>query len=306
MENFNLKKSKFNTIFFIHILKVELVKNLQFLPQYIKQLLKVYRVSFLYLIKKTILNFNFQLTKMEVLIRNMNSVLEENQSYMTYFVAAYTLDGHPERVKIFKNSKHIALPHGYKHFNLRELSESQAIQEIKKSKQTFQKYNLESWCFRAPYAVNSISNLGKDKFYQILSEMNFRCSSSEFQEDPPWRPQEYKIPEFVMARPSDDMLIDKLGIWDPKTIAKCCIKSILKTKGSLIIFDMHPIRMGQKRFLTALNAICKFANKDSNSVLLGFKTAINSYQKGQKENFICITGDIDTWTYFDYLRRLKK
>jgi hypothetical protein len=279
---------------------------LNILPQYIKQLLNVYRANFLYLIKKTILNFYFQLTKMDQLIKNMNSILEENNSFMTYFIAAYTLDGHPERVEVFKNSKHIALPHGYKHFNLRELSESQAIQEIRKSKHTFEKYHLESWCFRAPYAVNSIGNHGKETFYQILYEMNFRCSSSEFQEDPPWRPQEYKIPEFVMARPSDDMLIDRLGIWDPKIIAKRCIKSILNTKGSIIIFDMHPIRMGQKKFLSALNAICKFVNKDANSVLLDFKTAISSYREGQKENFVCITGDIDTWTYFDYLRRLKK
>ncbi len=243
---------------------------------------------------------------MEDLISNINSVLEKYNSYMTYFVAAYTLEWHPERVDIFKSSKHIALPHGYKHLNLSELSASQAIQEIVKSKQIFEKNDLDSWCFRAPYAINSINNLGKDKFYQTLNEMNFRCSSSEFQEDSPWKPIQRKVPEFVIARPSDDLLIDKLGIWDAKIIAKHCIRSILKTKGSLIIFDMHPIRMGQKRFIPALDAICKFVKNDSESILIDFKKAINSYREEQKENFVCITGDIDTWTYFDYLRRLKK
>ena len=241
---------------------------------------------------------------MEELISNMNNVLEKYHSYMTYFVAAYILEGYFERVALFKNSKHIALPHGYKHLILRVLSTSQAIREIARSKQIFEKNNLESWCFRAPYATNSISNLGKDKFYHALKKMNFQCSSSEFQDNPPWKPIQREIPEFVIGRPSDDLLIDKLGIWDAKIIAKLCIKSILKTKGSLIIFDMHPIRMGQKKFITALDAICKFVSNDSNSILIDFKKAINTYREDQKENFVCITGDIDTWTYFDYLRRL--
>jgi len=278
---------------------------LNILPQYIKQLLKVYRRSFFYLIKKTILNFYFQLTRMEELISNLNSILEKHNTCMTYFVAAYTLEFHPERVNLFRNSKHIALPHGYKHLNLGKLSISQAKHEIIKSKNIFEKNYLESWCFRAPYAENSINNLGKEKFYQILNEMNFECSSSEFQDYPPWKPIQREVTEFVMARPSDDQLIDKLGIWDPKTIAKQCIKSILNTKGSIIIFDMHPIRMGQKRFINALDAICKFVNKDSNSVLIDFKSAIHSYNKDQKKNFVCFTGDIDTWTYFDYIKRLK-
>ena len=281
------------------------MKELNFIPQYIKQLLKIYKKNFRYLIKKSFLNFYFQTTRMEELINNSNTVLEQNNSYMTYFVAAYLFEGYPERVKIFKDSKHIALPHGYKHFNLREVSLSQAIREISKSKQIFERNNLESWCFRAPYATNSISNLGKDMFYQILNEMNFQYSSSEFQENPPWKPIQRRIPEFVIARPSDDLLIDKMGIWDVKLIAKLCIKSILNTKGSLIIFDMHPIRMGQKKFIPALNAICKFVNNDSNSILIDFKKAIRSYEEDQKENFVCITGDIDTWIFFDYFRRLK-
>lgn len=224
---------------------------------------------------------------------------------MTYFVAGYLLEGHPERVNLFKDSVHIALPHGYKHFNLQELKISQAMNEIKKSKQIFDKNNLESWCFRAPYAVNSINHLGKSKFYEILKEIGFSCSSSEFQEKPPWKPIKYAVPEFVMARPSDDLLIDKLGIWDTKLIAKYFIKSIRDTKGSIIVFDMHPIRMGQKKFINALDTICKFVNKDSNSILIGFKEAVESYEKDQTKNFVCITGDIDTWSYIDYIRRLK-
>jgi len=255
--------------------------------------------------KKTVLNFYFQLTTMEDLIKNMNSVLEQNNSYMTYFIASYLLEDHPERVAIFKNSKHLALPHGYKHFNLRECSENLALREIVKAKEIFEASGLESWCFRAPYARNTFSNLGKNKFYQVLYETGYNCSSSELKNSPPWKLINYKIPEFVIGGPRDDQIIDKSGIWDVKIIAKKFIRLILNTKGSLLIFDMHPIRMGQKRFLPALDAICKFANKDPNSILIDFKTAVNSYEEGQNENFICITGDIDTWTYFDYIKRLK-
>ncbi|MFX0033309.1 MAG: polysaccharide deacetylase family protein [Promethearchaeota archaeon] len=276
------------------------------IPQYFKQLLKVYRRNIFYLLKKTVLNFFFQLTKMEYLINNINSVLEKYNSHMTYFVAAYILEGHPDRVAIFRNSKNIALPHGYKHFNLQELTVNQAIQEIRRSKEIFERSNLESWCFRAPYAMNSISNLGKSKFYEVLKEIGFSHSSSEFQEDPPWKPINQVVPEFVMARPSDDLLIDLLGIWNPRVITKHFIKSIRKTKGSIIIFDMHPIRMGQKKFIVALDAICKFVNKDANSILIEFKKAVETYRKDQKENFVCITGDIDTWSYIDYIRRLRK
>ncbi|MCJ7648535.1 MAG: hypothetical protein MUP85_07975, partial [Candidatus Lokiarchaeota archaeon] len=65
--------------------------------QYIKQLFSVYRRNFFYLMKKTVLNFYFQLTTMEDLVNNMNSVLEQNDSYMTYFIASYLLEDHPER-----------------------------------------------------------------------------------------------------------------------------------------------------------------------------------------------------------------
>lgn len=273
--------------------------------QYIKQLFSVYKRNLSYLMKKTVLNFYFQLTPMEDLINNMNSVLEQNDSYMTYFIASYLLEDHPERAAIFKNSKHLGLPHGYKHFNLRECSENLALREIVKAKEIFEVYGLDSWCFRAPYTVNTFSNLGKNKFYQVLNETGYNCSSSTFQGSLPWKPINHTIPEFAIGKPIDDQIIDKLGIWDVKIIAKKFIRSILNTKGSLIIFDMHPIRMGQKRFLPALDAICKFANKDSNSILLDFKTAVNSYEEDQNENFICITGDIDTWTYFDYIKRLK-
>ena len=273
--------------------------------QYIKQLFSVYKRNFFYLMKKTVLNFYFQLTTMEDLINNMNSVLEQNDSYMTYFIASYLLEDHPERVAIFKNSKHLGLPHGYKHFNLRECSENLALREIVKAKEIFEDSGLESWCFRAPYTVNIFSNLGKNKFYQVLHEIGYNCSSSTFQGSPPWKPINHKIPEFAIGKPIDDQIIDKLGIWDVKIIAKKFIRSILNNKGSLIIFDMHPIRMGQKSFLPALDAICKFANKDPNSILIDFKTAVNSYEEDQNENFICITGDIDTWTYFDYIKRLK-
>lgn len=279
---------------------------MRIIPQYIKQLLIVYRRNFFYLMKKTILNFFFQLTKMENLIFNMNFILEKHNSFMTYFVAAYLLEGHPKRVEIFQNSKNIALPHGFMHLNLKELTVHEAIKEIVKSKKIFKKYNLESWCFRAPYAVNLINDLGMDKFYQVLNEAKFLCSTSEFKEDPPWEPIQRRITEYVIARPSDDLLIDKLGIWDPKVIAKEFIKSIRKVKGSLIIFDMHPLRMGQKKFINALDAICRFVNNDPNSILIDFKNAINSYEEGQEKNLVCITGDIDTWTYFDYIRRLKK
>jgi hypothetical protein len=64
--------------------------------------------------------------------------------------------------------------------------------------------------------------------------------------------------------------------------------------------------MGQKKFIVALDVICKFVKKDANSILIGFKKAIETYRKEQKENFVCITGDIDTWSYTDYIRRLKK
>ncbi|MHA1672541.1 MAG: polysaccharide deacetylase family protein [Promethearchaeota archaeon] len=273
--------------------------------QYIKQLLSVYRRDVFYLLKKTVLNFYLQLTPTEMLVNNMNTILEKHGSTMTYFIASYLLEDHPERAAFFKGSKHLGLPHGYRHFNLKECSEEQGLREIVKAKKIFNAAGLDSWCFRAPYAENRFGNQGKAKFYQVLHDAGYECSSSEFQESPPWKPIKRKIPEFVMGRPSDDQLIDVQGIWDVKIFAKKVIRSIRRTRGSLIIFDMHPLRMGQKRLLPALDAICEYAEKDPHSTLIDFKTAVQSYKEGQTKNFICITGDIDTWTYLDYIKRLK-
>jgi len=97
-----------------------------------------------------------------------------------------------------------------------------------KAKEIFEASGLESWCFRAPYAINTFSNLGKNRFYQVLHETGYNCSSSELKNSPPWKLINYKIPEFVIGGPRDDQIIDKSGIWDVKIIAKKFPAKVLK------------------------------------------------------------------------------
>ena len=79
-------------------------------------------------------------------------------------------------------------------------------------------------------------------------------------------------------------------------------------KGGIIMFDLQPIRIGQNKYISVLNSIVKYG-KELGGWFPTVTEAVNHWNKhgNWKDDapFCCLlTGDIDNYTFFDYLQRL--
>lgn len=108
---------------------------------------------------------------------------------------------------------------------------------------------------------------------------------------------------------SDDYMIDECGLKN-RQMVRILRKAIKQTaeENGVIMFDLHPIRIGQPEYIDVLRQVLAYGTE------LGgwFPTvtdAVNQWCKHREwkhnASFCCLlTGDIDNFTFTDYLSRL--
>jgi hypothetical protein len=107
---------------------------------------------------------------------------------------------------------------------------------------------------------------------------------------------------------SDDRMIDTLGMI-PSQVSNALVTQIEKAAqhGGVVMFDLHPIRIGQKKYVACIEDVLEKTNS-----LNGWSTtpteAITQWKnhkswKGDASFCLLLTGDIDNWGFSDYLRR---
>jgi hypothetical protein len=108
---------------------------------------------------------------------------------------------------------------------------------------------------------------------------------------------------------SDDLMIDKMGMGS-QAVTKTLNKAILEAsgKGGVIMFDLHPIRMGQPEFAGCLRDVTEYA-QGLGAWCTTPSEAIKYWDKHKRwksDSSFCmlLTGDIDNWAFSDYLRRV--
>ena len=79
-------------------------------------------------------------------------------------------------------------------------------------------------------------------------------------------------------------------------------------KGGVIMFDLHPIRIGQSKYVDALKDVVEYG-KELNGWFPTVTEAVNYWSEHgswkHDASFCCLlTGDIDNFSFFDYLQRL--
>lgn len=283
--------------------------------QYIKTLFTKYSISpgkrreFL---DKLINNFIWHLTPTDLQIQRMKEVLEQFNIKGMFFVTANLLERRPERWNVFKN--HEIAPHGYRHLDYSMMNYQEALIDMQKAVDIFRNHGVLVDTFRAPYATPLLKD--GSSWYQALKCTNVKYSSSQLQDLPPFVPMQKQegIIEFPIAYPTDDAIIQYAGVKDPRGMVKLLLKKIYLTrktlqnspnKANLLFFCLHPLRIGQAKYIQVLEKFLQGIQHTKFFELETFSVAIKRWQEGDRSHLVAITGDIDCWTYVDYLRRAK-
>ena len=76
--------------------------------------------------------------------------------------------------------------------------------------------------------------------------------------------------------------------------------------GNLLVFCLHPLRIGQAKYIGVLEKLLEGIDHIHDFELVSFSDAIRRWTEGDTTNQVVITGDIDCWTFVDYIRRLNE
>jgi len=276
---------------------------------YVKRLSYKYRNRLPFLLKIIYSYFVYHFDRMENLVCRMNETLEKYDSKMTYFIASYLVERQPKILKTFKG--HVIAPHGYLHLDYSLMSTGDVWIDMKKAIATFKNFGFPSSFFRAPYGNYQLRSSDKELFFKFEAKLGIRYDSSLNLGSPPWKklcpiPLKSGVTILPYIGISDDSLIEHRKITNPEKLSRILTKSVLLGKGGLIIFVLHPIRIGQKKYIKALDLFLNNISKEGKNRLISLDEAIEEYAMKEKdETLTVITGDIDTFSMIDYLRRFN-
>ena len=247
------------------------------------------------------------------LLQNMFDVLERNQAKFTFPLVASVASKNIKLTREILRSGNEVAVHGFNHVNYSYVTERQQDEDMKKALAAYKELGIKVYGFRAPYNIYTDASPKLVEKYGFLWDIGIGFNQKYRNGNSLFRVQvDDHESSFVCAplsRLSDDYMIDIHGLSNLQMEKK--LKHAIKEtheKGGVIMFDLHPIRMGQTKYITVLNSLVKYGTE------LGgwFPTvteAVNHWNKhGRWKDdapFCCLlTGDIDNYTFFDYLQRL--
>jgi len=256
----------------------------------------------------------FHRTPFVVLLKNIFEVMEEYQAKFTFPTVASTALKNPELVRMILKSPHEIASHGFKHVNYKYLSKREQEIDIERSRLAFRSMKIPIRGFRAPY------NAYTDYTPKLLEKHHFLWDigigyAPKYRE---WKRffrihidgRESSFVCIPLSKWSDDKMIDGYGLNNSQMV-KILKKAIKQTVGEhgVIMFDLHPIRIGQPEYIDVLRQLLAYGT-EMNGWFPTVTEAVNQwYKHGEwKHNasFCCLlTGDIDNFTFIDYLSRLR-
>jgi peptidoglycan/xylan/chitin deacetylase (PgdA/CDA1 family) len=247
------------------------------------------------------------------LLQNMFDVLERHQAKFTFPLVASVALKNTKLTREILQSGHEVAVHGFNHVNYSYVTERQQDEDMQKALAAYKALGIKVYGFRAPYNIYTDASPKLVEKYGFLWDIGIGFNQKYRYGNSLFRIQvEGHDSSFVcvpLSRLSDDYMIDLHGLSNLQMEKK--LKHAIKEtcqKGGVIMFDLHPIRMGQTKYITVLNSIVKYG------IELGgwFPTVTEAVNQWNKQGnwkddapFCCLlTGDIDNYTFFDYLQRL--
>jgi len=257
--------------------------------------------------------FRLHSVPFNALLQNMFNVLERHQAKFTFPLVASVASKDIKLTREILQCGHEVAVHGFNHVNYSYVTERQQDEDIRKAVAAYKALGIKVYGFRAPYNIYTDASPKLVEKHGFLWDIGIGFNKKYREGNSLFRVQvDGHDSSFVcvpLSRLSDDYLIDIHGLSNLQMEKK--LKHAIKEtreKGGVIMFDLHPIRMGQTKYITVLNSLVKYGTE------LGgwFPTvteAVNHWNNhgNWKDDapFCCLlTGDIDNYTFFDYLQRL--
>jgi hypothetical protein len=248
----------------------------------------------------------------------------------TFPITGRTLEKHPDFIKGIYDERIEFTIHGYSHVDYSNLSAREQSEQIKKAVEIFKKFGIKPYGFRGPYlqANDDTLNVLKERglLYDSSPSIHWNVVPEEYLKRNVhlynlalklYKPSDaitsflpYSINGIVkipVSLPDDEMLIDRLNISNQKLLGKLWLKILEETieKGGAFIPQLHPERIPFA--FDALKMLIEEANKRNVWITSLKELALHWMKNGRIRNdhksVMCITGDIDIMSLWDYKTR---
>lgn len=252
-------------------------------------------------------------TPFETLLKNILDATDQYEARFTFPIVASVALNNQELIRMIVRSPHEIAAHGFKHVSYRYLSRAEQETDIEKCTWAFRKMGIAIRGFRAPY------NNYTDYTPRLLERHHFVWDGGigyhpRYCEQT--RPFRIRVDDhqsaFVcipLSEWSDDRMIDQDRLSNRQMVNVLCnrIKRTAQEHG-VVMFDLHPIRIGQYKYLDVLEQVLALGSK-LNGWFPTVTEAVNYWHMCQEwkhgASFCCLlTGDIDNFSFTDYLLRL--
>lgn len=265
------------------------------------------------IVNQTLRMYRFHSTPFDDILTRMFDVLDKYDSHFTFPLTASSGAHHPEMVELLKSSGNEIAIHGFKHIRYDFNTPAVQKQDLDSAIKIFNEFKIPFKGHRTPYNqyTEFTERLVESKGFTWDGGIGYRKINQDrtqmFKHTLP-NGKESSFACIPLSGWSDDYMIDYLN-YSAKQIAE---KIILTTKRAkedhgVAMFDLHPVRIGQKNYLPSVEAILDYCRKHdiwvpnvAEAVDYWFK---HKKWKGDATACCLLTGDIDNFTFWDYLRR---
>lgn len=256
--------------------------------------------------------YRFHRLPFERIINNILEVTRKHGAGYTFPTVASVAVQKPDLLKTIIDSGCEISAHGYKHLKYPLVSPQSQENDVNRALRTYDRLGIEISGFRAPY------NAYDENTPKILDRAGFLWDGG-IGYSPANRQRKEMFRVRVDGRDSrfvciplnflsDDLMIDEHR-YTPEMMTKA-LNGVLddaNRSGSVVMFDLHPIRMGQPEYAVVLDQVISYG-KGLGGWFPTVSEAVRSNVQGRgwgNFRFCCLlTGDIDNFYFSDYLRRL--
>ncbi|MHA2170382.1 MAG: polysaccharide deacetylase family protein [Candidatus Kariarchaeaceae archaeon] len=264
-------------------------------------------------IRQMLRMWNFHRTSFGDILNNIIDALHPYDAKFTFPTVASVALTRPQYIREILRHRHEVASHGYKHVKYPFLSPKEQDLEFQLAHNIFQKMNIPIRGFRAPYnnyndeTLHLVEKYGFDWDGGIGYRLENRERTGFFATKN--GETQFSFTCIPLNRHTDDLLIDSYHLNNDQItkILNNEIRKVVKS-GGVLMFDLHPIRIGQQQYVSVLSNIVDYAHQ-FDGWLPTVSDALDYWNKNKewKHNAkfcLLLTGDIDNFTFFDYLRRL--
>jgi peptidoglycan/xylan/chitin deacetylase (PgdA/CDA1 family) len=264
-------------------------------------------------VKQALHMFRLHSIPFSELLENMFNVLEPYQAKFTFPVIASVAAENPELTRSIMRHGHEVAVHGFKHVNYAYITERQQDNDIRYAIDEFKVLKIPVFGFRAPYNVYTEGTPKLVEKHGFLWDIGIGYNPKYRRGNSMFRVQiddhESGFVCVPLNRWSDDYMTDIRGfsVNQMKETLKQVIKGASE-KGGVVMFDLHPIRIGQPKYVEVLDRLVEYG-AELNGWFPSVTEAVNYWREHRKwkhdAQFCCLlSGDIDNFSFFDYLQRL--